>query len=267
LRMMKYNLIEIINIITLVKVFSSTSWHLSDAFSEFNVVAWYLAITVQIYLIVWIALLFKSYFYHILLFVSLLAAISLFPSIKNMIPYGLFLPFWSHFSVGILLYYFLNNGLFIPLKTLKRYALIIFPTYIMISSLLIYYYFSPVLFSLICGIFLWFSFSVSNNVAETLLARFFVFIGSFSYSIFLLHIPLSQIISPVLRTVGVSQSILVSFILMPLILAISFMWYLFFERPGSFPRSLTAILNPIKTINVGARLIDNRINRVDYIYK
>jgi peptidoglycan/LPS O-acetylase OafA/YrhL len=107
--------------ISLAKVFTSETWALNKAFIEINGVYWFIAVMVQIYLLLGIALKFKSKFYYIILSTFLLSLLCLFEDFKNLILIGLFLPSFSKFFVGMILYFFilkrggLDNNIFTSL--------------------------------------------------------------------------------------------------------------------------------------------------------
>ncbi len=81
-----YTFVDWIQVVSLVKVFSSKNWGLSEAFQPLWV-NWYLAITVQIYLIVALALVFRSRVF--LLFVTFLSVLVLVPFVHK---FGSFSP-------------------------------------------------------------------------------------------------------------------------------------------------------------------------------
>lgn len=247
----EYSFIDWIYIITLLKVFTSESWALNQSFLPINGVVWYIAIIVQIYFVVAFAMLFKTYYYRIILSVSILSGLTLIPEINSLIPYGLFLPYWLEFLVGILLFAILNAGYYLKPNLAKftkvyLWSLII---YIIVSSLLLYLKFSNILFCSIVGILFWFIYPLDNLLAKTKCFRFFSNLGLFSYSLYLMHIPFWPFVNMFVRNLcPVPQSISAPLILIPLIIVLSFFWYLFFEKPGSIRGILFATKNPYKKI-------------------
>ena len=100
----KYSLYEWVKILTLTRIFDSTNWMLNEPFLPLNGVYWFIAVIVQMYLMVAIALVYKRHYYKIVTVITLLSLSCLIPSVKHFIPSGLFLPKWCEFAVGIVLF-------------------------------------------------------------------------------------------------------------------------------------------------------------------
>jgi peptidoglycan/LPS O-acetylase OafA/YrhL len=104
----KYNFNEWVSFLSLTKVFSATSSDLQSEFNAINSVYWTLAIEFQFYCMVYFALLFKNNYRLIIIIVTLISfAIIIFPSPFK---YGLFIHYWSAFSIGIALAYLHKNN-------------------------------------------------------------------------------------------------------------------------------------------------------------
>lgn len=106
---MKFNLVEWIEIVTLTRVFLSQDGDLQAAFSPINAVYWSLAIELQLYLVMYVTLFFKSTWKKILVslfFIAIFA--STFPAIKNS---GMFFTYWPAFFFGIALRWIYQHGM------------------------------------------------------------------------------------------------------------------------------------------------------------
>lgn len=94
-------------LLSLFLVFLAPTSDLQSAFNPVNSVYWTLAIEVQFYLVVAIALSLGRYWRELLLFVSVL---SLLPFVGDYIPSGAFLPFWPAFAIGLALRWIHEQG-------------------------------------------------------------------------------------------------------------------------------------------------------------
>ena len=113
INIISYNLKEWLQIITLAKVFSSENWALNLAFIPLNGALWYLAIIVQLYIFLSLCIYSNKYIYKLLFVMCALSLASIIPTVKNIIPYGLFVPYFPFFYSGIVIYYILHKRIFI----------------------------------------------------------------------------------------------------------------------------------------------------------
>ena len=235
-----YSMADWIHLFTLTKVFipyNSTfiSWRdIWQPFMPINPPLWYIAVMVQIYIIIFIALLFKAHYLKVIGIITGLSVISLIHLQYVYFPYGLFLPFWLHFVWGMLLFYLTNHGYVHTLKFIITAGLsllmggIIFLFTIRISSFLTY---SPLIFSLLFGILFWLLYPHDQTLSHLFFLKPFKFIGKFSYSIYLLHFPLRTLVEVVVKDiVSWPRFIYMPVLVIPLILIISYLWYQIFER-------------------------------------
>jgi peptidoglycan/LPS O-acetylase OafA/YrhL len=96
-------------ILTLTQVFFSTGPDLQSAFTGLNAVYWTLAIEVQFYLVMALALASRRWFGWVLGMVTVLSSVcAAYPSTYRS---GLFLPYWPMFALGLVLYYVLEKGI------------------------------------------------------------------------------------------------------------------------------------------------------------
>lgn len=98
---MQFTIIDWLQVATLTKVFFSHSGDLQGAFSPINSVYWSLAVELQLYLVIYAALLFKSSWKKLLIAVLIIAVpVSTITALNQS---GLFFPFWPAFFFGIAL--------------------------------------------------------------------------------------------------------------------------------------------------------------------
>ncbi len=79
---------------------------IDDKFGDLNVVYWSLAIEVQFYIVMAFALASRRFYYPVLLGVTILGICSVQVDVLQFLKWnsGIFLPLWSMFAMGILLY-------------------------------------------------------------------------------------------------------------------------------------------------------------------
>jgi exopolysaccharide production protein ExoZ len=251
-----YTFSEWIQVISLLKVFSATTWRLDHSFVPINSAFWYLSIIAQIYFFVAISAVFKPIYYRIIAFLTLLSFLTLLPCIKNLVVFGFFLPYWIEFSIGIMLYFIIDRKIFLNYqsKVPKCFSLIIGP--FIITSFFIACYFSlKIMFSFTIGILFWLVYPIDKKISKTYLGQLLSFIGSFSYSLYLMHNPLKKIIAMLVRyLIPLPYNLSYPFFLIPFIIILSFIWYLFFEKPMLLSGTVKALLHPMRTIKNGFSL-------------
>jgi len=258
-----YSILEVVQYATLTKVFSSSNWDLVKPFAPQNGAIWFLAIIVQIYVVVGLCMLLskKRWQLSFLLFVLFLTSIlTLIPSVKSVLPSGLFLPFFREFYIGIILYYFINTGLS-PKSMFVTIFILFFLICLVFYCSIIY----PQLLSLSFAITIGYIFLILHKydyrISNLKIVRPLYIVGIFSYSLYLLNIPLYPLCGMFVRNlIPLSPSITFPLILIPSIILISFCWYLFFEKPPTQIDVIRSLISPIKTILSGKKFIQLLIN-------
>ncbi len=251
----QYSIAEWFQIATLTKVFSSNSWKLNEAFLPFNGVVWYIAIIVQIYLFVTICLYFRKIF-NLLLFIGFIASIlTCLTEIRGWIPFGLFLPSFYHFYIGIAIFYLIRTSSS-PMRKKTQIAIfsvLLFLLLICIINENISVGFS---FPFFTGFVIFILYDYDFSLNQLFLVRLFSLIGVFSYSLYLLHVPLSRIVGMfVWHLVPLSIELSWPLFLVPGIIILSFFRYLFFEKPLNQSDIINCLLSPIDTIKSGLGFI------------
>jgi peptidoglycan/LPS O-acetylase OafA/YrhL len=104
LKIVDYSWQEWLQVVTLLKVFSASSWSLNVAFLPLNGCLWYVAIIAQIYVATAAALCLGRHSARALFALSVVSLLTLVPSVIAALPFGLFLPFFSQFYVGMMVY-------------------------------------------------------------------------------------------------------------------------------------------------------------------
>ncbi len=244
----KYSIIYWVKLITLVQVFESESWHLHRVFQH-NGVYWFIAVIVQIYLFLGLALFFKKAFNYIVFFTFILSCLCLIPSIKSYIPYGLFLPKYSEFFLGMLLFFLLNKY-----QTLRVSA----PVWLVLGTIVLGFFtfmgsFQNDVYRLLSALFMTAVFlciyPYDDNISAFSIVKGFRRLGGFSYSLFLMHVPLAIVIQMFIRNlIPLPNYISAPLILVPSIVICSYIWYIFFEYPGSVKGTLQALYSPIASV-------------------
>lgn len=241
--------------ITLTGVFFADSW--KNLYPQFplNEAAWFLAIIVQMYVALTVAALRPSHYYHCLVAVtSAWLASRLFPILDAMTPCGLFLPFWPHFALGILLFLLVERGLVMSPQIVERrkIAYCLAAVAVALTTFVLFFTKFENLFAVAVAALFWTIYPSDKNLSHSRLFRFLAAIGTFSYSVFLLHIPLIRLAEVFAKNIPAWPPRIGSlFVVLPFILLFSFVWYLFFEKPASAVGSAKALLHPLATFRDG----------------
>ena len=108
IKWINYSVIDWIEVTTLIRVFFSDGWDLSVPFKPLCA-NWYIAIIVQIYLVIALSLSLRVHLHKTCLFLSFASMLTIIPAVKDIIPVGLFLPYWIEFASGMLLFYVIHQ--------------------------------------------------------------------------------------------------------------------------------------------------------------
>jgi peptidoglycan/LPS O-acetylase OafA/YrhL len=249
-----YSLMEWIQVITLAKIFSATSWALNTAFDPLNGPIWFLAIIVQIYIYVFICLYFKKYF-SFLMFMGFIAALLTYVTvIKDILPYGVFLPYFAQFYVGFTVYS-LSRRAFVPKKKLTMYLFPLFLLAFYCFCAFKHNQFFTLSLALTIGYLLLVMHKYDLELERFSVVRLFSIMGAFSYSLYLLHFPLRILAGMFAKNlIPFLGDLTQPLVVVAMVITLSFIWYLFFEKPSSQINVLKCLASPINTIASGINL-------------
>lgn len=221
-----YSFWEWTGLFTLTKIFVPADGDLNRSFLPINGALWFVAVVVQMYFVIFAALLNKRLYFPVLAAVTVLWSLTLIPGWDIWVPRGLFIGSWGPFAAGIALYHGLNYG-----SRGLRWG------FCLAGLILLGVSFSVLTFTVFAAVFLW---AVYPYDAKFLTQPWFkpcAFLASFSYSLYLLHIPLDRLVSLVVevsllrfKSAEVPWSIIDPLVIIPLIVFLAWLWSLFFER-------------------------------------
>jgi len=257
-RWMALDSMDWLEIVTLTRVFFSNGLGLDKAFSSINIVYWTLAIEFQFYLVMYLALLWRKWFVVLLACVTLASlTVFVFPNLKET---GLFLGFWPMFALGLGLYSLLDRN-YTPhhFGGGKWLSILLLALSLLVFAMLAY---RGLLVQFLESLFIDAAFGVAvcTAIAFWLLAtlerqisfqatsgrallRFplqaGIFLGSISYSLYLLHTSIYQLPHMAIRQLTTPDNPVFTLTLIGGTIAISWLFYLFFERPFISRRSST----------------------------
>lgn len=237
-----YTLSEWFNFVALSKVFFADSVKLHGQFDAINAVYWTIAIEFQFYLVIFLSLFFKSYYKHVIAFISVLAIINMVVPFN--VNYGLFIHFWPSFSVGILLAY-LFKAKFVVLTLIPKLYNIKFAMaslFLFILAPVIFLSDKPshFVFAVLFGCLLW---CISPLEKELHRIRsngkrlsFYILeagiaLGAMSYSVYLLHLKLHALPAMFVRQAIDESNVLYVLTTILVTLLICYPFYLYVERP------------------------------------
>lgn len=242
---LNYGFLDWILVSTLGQVFVNVpeATSLQYKFTTINAVYWTLAIEVQFYLAVTLALYFRA-LYPFLIMVTVISLPFLFtPRIALS---GIFLPFWPMFASGICLYWVLDNG-FAPSKLLRQSFLpltwicMILMVWGLSLYLILGFSINPLIFAIGFSVFLYLAESLDRPFVEKVLsskmriiraiASLAMTLGTISYSLYLLHGRLQWLVIQILRQILPTDSILMDLSVILTTCAACYVFYLFCERP------------------------------------
>lgn len=237
---LRYDFTDWLGVISLAKVFEvdPEATSLQHKFTTVNAVYWTLAIEVQFYLVVAIALLFRRKFYTgivVATFISLAAAA--YPPLYDS---GIFFPYWWMFALGVLLYVLVEREI-TPMRVFGPYRMAILA--VVCVGLISYLWYVPHdapfrggVFAILFLAFLFMAYNVqSNSHQHWRLARVVVatagILGAMSYSIYLIHGRVQFLSMQAVRQVTSENTMLFDGLVVILTLLVCWMFYLAFERP------------------------------------
>lgn len=254
-----YSFIDWVQVLSLTKVFSSSSWKLNLAFDPYNGPIWYLAVIVQIYIFVAVCLIFKNYFLKLLYVGFIASLLANFQTIHKILPFGIFLPYFVEFYIGFAIYHLLKADTNSQQRWLMASALTLPLIFVFLYRPMLIRYL-PLSCATITGVLIFLLYRFDTLLSKYLLIKILFVFGIFSYSLYLMHFPL--------RILGVMiVKILLPFMDKPtqpiavtaVVIVLSFIWYLFFEKPSNQIGVIQRLLSPIKTTTLGFRSIWNTL--------
>lgn len=238
--------VEWVQSLTLTKIFWAESWSLSEVYMAFNAPVWFLSVILQIYIVLTIALMFRAYFMAILVSVTALSALCIVPAFFKHVPYGLFLPFWPSFALGMLLYHLIQKKftVSIPAKnrflTLVLYAMVLILPFAAMSV-------SRIAFNLLSAAAIFLLLPIQEKVSSSVTGRFLAWVGTFSYSLYLTHISFHSLFHIVFfRLISLDPPLMTPLVIIPLVILSACAWSLVFEKPGVLSQSLSPFLRRLK---------------------
>ncbi|TWU13401.1 Acyltransferase family protein [Symmachiella macrocystis] len=243
-----YDAVDWLGVLTLTRGVTSDQGAWWERFGQVNGAYWTLAIEMQFYITVGILLMLRRFYLVGLVAISALSLLAWLhnPSFVMTAAAGTFLPYWSWFSCGLLLWYIHNLG-WTAQQLLgswdKRICLAMLAS---ISSTLLYFSYSSItpdqlVFSLLSALFLWclqpfdawFSKlqSPSKSWTMRLLPGMATALGTASYSIYLLHNEVSMFLSSVLLKQIPIRGILLDSIILAGTISVCYLLFLKIEKP------------------------------------
>jgi peptidoglycan/LPS O-acetylase OafA/YrhL len=216
---------EWVGILTMTQIFRSHGQDLHEAFASINSVYWTLAIEVQFYVIVALALASGKLLWSV---TALSGLVALIPAAYTC---GLFLPYWPMFAFGVILYWLLEHG-WTPDLLFGRNARAILALLLGLIVLGCWTIFvctdfattgpdSPSLglfsFAVVFAVLLWLGHPLDQAAASFLSPRgarpawplrVLLITGAMSYSIYLLHTKLCYLVMQFVRQVDQPGTVL-----------------------------------------------------------
>jgi peptidoglycan/LPS O-acetylase OafA/YrhL len=241
---LNYDIVDWILTGTLFQVFAVVpgATNLQAKFTTINAVYWTLAIEVQFYLAVTLAIYFRR-FYSTLLLITLISVP--FFILPGMLSTGVFLPFWPMFAIGVLLYRVFEKGLspsccfhksLLPVAWIISVCLpVAFILYTLAGRPI-----SVLAFAGGFGLFLYFAESAdrifveyaltSKRILIQALAWTSMAVGAMSYSLYLLHGRLQFLTLQAVRQVLPTNTIGCDFSVIVITSALCYVFYILCER-------------------------------------
>jgi len=245
----KFSAVDWLSLATLTKGLATTG-ATHKPWAPVNSVYWSLAIEVQFYLVMALAVLSRRGF-------ALVLAVTTIGGVwwwrRGPFLSGLFMQYWAMFAFGLLLYTLLDKGIR-PSRLFGRWTA---PASIVLTAALIAATLGftvtfpsetlerQTLFALCCGVILWASSGVEPLVPKDLLpARAMTGLGKMSYSVYLIHVPLVSLVTATIRAWIPQPGTFSSLLSIAGTLPFAYVFYRFFEKPYATSRREPAPRRP-----------------------
>lgn len=215
-----YGVLDWLSLITLARVFYPAEGGLNRAFLPINGVLWFVAVLVQMYAVIFLALLNRSRYFLSLCIVTAAWACAFFLP-EGSLPRGFFLPCWGFFFLGLLQFY--SPGY--PL--LCSAGAVAIGTFVSLKMRLDEGLFLMGVFFVLMGLR-----SKDDVISANPILRAGSWVGGFAYSLYLLHVPLDDWVTTVMFSWSPLPALATDCLLIiPSIVLICFAWSQVFEKP------------------------------------
>jgi len=241
-----YSFVDWIEVITLIRVFFSNGWPPASAFAPLWV-NWYIAIILQIYIIISLIITLRLSLLKTCIVLTIVSLVSMIHPIKNIIPIGLFVPYWIDFSTGILLFYMIH-GLGHSWHISHKGGVIV--AFVLISMFVYLYIITsqPIFACIIAASIAYCLYPYDDAIASFIPAKVMAFVGRISYSLYLMNNPLLWIIAPNLYIFRLPAYITYPYMPLFLVIISGYIWYVLFEKPSTLSANVLAIVHPLDAI-------------------
>ena len=240
-----FSAFEWIRVATLTKVFDppGAEFGLQGKFNKLNAVFWTLAVEVQFYAVVAVALAYRRRFYGTLAAATLVSIPFFF--LPATYGNGIFLPYWPMFAVGVGIYAGFENG-WSPTRRFGRFQVPIC-SLVVIGTVVAYLGMvragigmTPFRMASLFGLAVWFGQGLDDRfVALATGARAILrwpialwnVVGAMSYSIYLLHAKLHYLVAQLARQILATDTIVFDLVVLTTTVALCYPFYLCCEVP------------------------------------